>query len=154
MIFLHTELNTPFPGFLTPLQQTIFENMLQKEKLLKTSTVFSKYTFSYSDFLCSCLDYFKVICCRCGKGIPLLMCANCPLQIFQGLIQLRKLCNHPDLVTGGPRVFKNDKTNNNPELEYGFWRRSGKMIVVEALLKLWKKQGHKALFFTQSKQVG
>ncbi len=32
-------------------------------------------------------------------------------------------------------------------------RRSGKMIVVESLLKLWKEQGHKVLLFTQSRQM-
>lgn len=75
------------------------------------------------------------------------------LQIFAGLITLRKICNHPDLSTGGPRVFKGEKTDGDPTLEYGYWKRAGKMIVVEALLKLWKKQGHRALIFTQSKQV-
>ena len=74
-------------------------------------------------------------------------------QIFTGLITLRKICNHPDLSTGGPRVFRGEKTDNDPTLEYGFWKRAGKMIVVDALLKLWKKQGHRALIFTQSKQV-
>ena len=30
-------------------------------------------------------------------------------QVFAGLITLRKICNHPDLSTGGPRVFTHDK---------------------------------------------
>ena len=50
-------------------------------------------------------------------------------------------------------MFTRDKTDGDPTLEYGYWKRSGKMIVVESLLKLWKKQGHRALLFTQSKQV-
>ncbi|KAH3872046.1 hypothetical protein DPMN_035259 [Dreissena polymorpha] len=75
------------------------------------------------------------------------------LLVFSGLIQLRKICNHPDLATGGPRVFKGDNTGSDPALEYGYWRRAGKMIVVDALLKMWKKQGHRALLFTQSKQM-
>lgn len=49
---------------------------------------------------------------------------------------------------GGDSVDEND-----PAMEYGHWKRAGKMIVVDALLKLWKKQGHKVLLFTQSKQV-
>jgi DNA excision repair protein ERCC-6 len=73
--------------------------------------------------------------------------------VFSGLIQLRKICNHPDLATGGPRVFGGDNSDNDPTQEYGYWKRAGKMIVVDALLKLWKKQGHRALLFTQSKQV-
>lgn len=44
-------------------------------------------------------------------------------------------------------------TANDDVDEYGYWERSGKMIVVESLLKLWKKQGHKVLLFTQSRQV-
>ena len=81
------------------------------------------------------------------------------LQVFPGLITLRKVCNHPDLSTGGPKVFGpivNDKMDNVADGEvdeYGHWKRSGKMIVVESLLKLWKKQGHKVLLFTQSRQV-
>lgn len=36
---------------------------------------------------------------------------------------------------------------------YGHWKKSGKMIVVEALLKMWKKQNHRVLLFTQSVKV-
>ena len=39
------------------------------------------------------------------------------------------------------------------EETYGHWRRSGKMIVVESLLRLWSHQQHKVLLFTQSKQA-
>ena len=82
------------------------------------------------------------------------------LQVFPGLITLRKICNHPDLSTGGPRIFGpvgNDDVDDSAIAEadeYGYWKRSGKMIVVESLLRLWKKQGHKVLLFTQSRQVG
>lgn len=37
--------------------------------------------------------------------------------------------------------------------DFGYWKRSGKMIVVESLLKLWKEQQHKVLLFTQSRQM-
>ncbi len=37
------------------------------------------------------------------------------------------------------------------EESYGHWRRSGKMIVIESLLKLWKGQKHRVLMFSQSK---
>lgn len=72
------------------------------------------------------------------------------LQVFIGLIALRKICNHPDLHDGGPKHFGSN-VPEEPADEFGYWRRSGKMIVVESLLKLWKKQGHKVLFFTQSR---
>lgn len=37
--------------------------------------------------------------------------------------------------------------------KFGHWKRSGKMTVVRSLLKIWKKQGHRVLLFTQSRQV-
>ncbi len=78
-------------------------------------------------------------------------------QVFAGLITLRKICNHPDLVSGGPRLLiseSKDDENLPADLHYGYYKRSGKMIVVESLLKLWKQQNHRVLLFSQSKQVG
>merc|ERR1712008_574562 len=43
--------------------------------------------------------------------------------------------------------------NLEVEEEFGYWKRSGKLIVVESLLKLWRKQGHKVLLFTQSRKM-
>ena len=37
--------------------------------------------------------------------------------------------------------------------KYGFHKRSGKMIVVETLLKLWKKQNGRVLIFSQSRAM-
>lgn len=114
------------------------------------------------------------------------------LQIFSGLMTLRKLCNHPDLVTkeyqrdramvegrqqtseeGGGYVEEEEEgdgvgvievsskrlkvaggVRDSEEESYGFWRRSGKMIVIESLLKMWLGQKHKILLFSQSRQVG
>uniref|UniRef100_A0A8C4Z018 ERCC excision repair 6, chromatin remodeling factor n=1 Tax=Gadus morhua TaxID=8049 RepID=A0A8C4Z018_GADMO len=79
---------------------------------------------------------------------------NGDMQIFSGLISLRKICNHPDLLTGGPRLLKNVPEDQLTEEErFGFWRRSGKLMVVEALLRLWFRQGHRVLLFTQSRQM-
>ena len=70
--------------------------------------------------------------------------------LMNTIMQLRKICNHPDLYDGGPKHFGDADLNNlEPEEEFGYWKKSGKMIVVESLLKLWKKQGHKVLLFTQ-----
>ncbi|XP_042316777.1 DNA excision repair protein ERCC-6 isoform X2 [Sceloporus undulatus] len=41
----------------------------------------------------------------------------------------------------------------NEEDCFGFWKRSGKMIVIESLLKIWHKQDHRVLLFTQSRQM-
>lgn len=78
------------------------------------------------------------------------------LKVFVGLINLRKICNHPDLYDGGPKHFGINEEEEMllPEDEaYGYWRKSGKMIVTEALLKLWKRQGHRVLLFTQSRDI-
>ena len=37
------------------------------------------------------------------------------------------------------------------EESYGHWRRSGKMHVMESLLKMWKTHGHRVLVFSQSR---
>lgn len=97
-------------------------------------------------------------------------------------MKLRKLCNHPDLVTSDYHIIKgaelddedldngtaSDKlidtsrirqrrrqegVQRGEEEVYGHYSRSGKMIVVQTLLKIWLKQNHKVLLFTQSKLV-
>ncbi|NXW26948.1 ERCC6 protein, partial [Phaetusa simplex] len=79
---------------------------------------------------------------------------NGDMQIFSGLVALRKICNHPDLYSGGPRILKGVPDAEVEETDqFGYWKRSGKMIVVESLLKIWHKQGHRVLFFTQSRQM-
>lgn len=40
-----------------------------------------------------------------------------------------------------------------PDLAYGAYQRSGKMIVLRTLLRLWHEQGHKVLLFSQSRQM-
>lgn len=37
--------------------------------------------------------------------------------------------------------------------KFGYYKRSGKMVVVSALLKLWKKQNHRVLLFTQARSM-
>ncbi|XP_075933147.1 DNA excision repair protein ERCC-6 [Anarhichas minor] len=79
---------------------------------------------------------------------------NGGMQIFAGLIALRKICNHPDLFSGGPRILRGiPEEQLTKEEHFGFWKRSGKLIVVESLLRLWFKQGHRVLLFSQSRQM-
>uniref|UniRef100_A0A8C7YJR3 DNA excision repair protein ERCC-6 n=1 Tax=Oryzias sinensis TaxID=183150 RepID=A0A8C7YJR3_9TELE len=79
---------------------------------------------------------------------------NGDMQVFSGLIALRKICNHPDLFSGGPRMLKGIPEDQlTKEEHFGFWKRSGKLIVVESLLRLWFKQGHRVLLFSQSRQM-
>ena len=75
-------------------------------------------------------------------------------QVFPGLITLRKICNHPDLSTGGPQLFDlGFRDYAEGEREYGHWRRAGKMQVIDQLLRLWRQQDHRVLLFSQSKQM-
>ncbi|XP_006630380.2 DNA excision repair protein ERCC-6 [Lepisosteus oculatus] len=79
---------------------------------------------------------------------------NGEMQVFSGLIALRKICNHPDLFSGGPMILKGVPDEQLTEEErFGYWKRSGKLIVVESLLRLWHKQGHRVLLFSQSRQM-
>nr|XP_032805990.1 DNA excision repair protein ERCC-6 isoform X3 [Petromyzon marinus] len=96
-------------------------------------------------------------------------------QVFTALITLRKICNHPDLLTGGLNAEDDelapsvatiasvggggaDPTSSAAAAAtcgagFGYWRRSGKLLVVEALLRMWRRQGHRVLLFTQSRQM-
>lgn len=61
-----------------------------------------------------------------------------------GIDVLRKICNHPDLL-------EREHAAQNPD--YGNPERSGKMKVVEQVLKVWKDQGHRVLLFAQTQQM-
>ncbi|KAF7653492.1 hypothetical protein LDENG_00082040 [Lucifuga dentata] len=79
---------------------------------------------------------------------------NGDMQVFSGLIALRKICNHPDLFSGGPRMLRGIPEEQLTEEEhFGYWKRSGKLKVVESLLRLWFRQGQRVLLFTQSRQM-
>ncbi len=76
---------------------------------------------------------------------------NKKTNVFKALIYLRKLCNHSDLVI--PNHYDDFVKVSNEKNSYGYYKRSGKMVVVEKLLKLWKKQENRVLLFTQSRQM-
>lgn len=61
-----------------------------------------------------------------------------------GIDVLRKICNHPDLL-------EREQALQNPA--YGNPERSGKMKVVDQVLKVWKEQGHRVLLFAQTQQM-
>ncbi|VDN07262.1 unnamed protein product [Thelazia callipaeda] len=75
------------------------------------------------------------------------------MDAFVGLMTLRKLCNHPDLITGGPNKFNDYDVTVDEDMEFGAACRSGKMEVLKTLLKLWKRQDQKVLLFSQSRQM-
>ena len=61
-----------------------------------------------------------------------------------GIDILRKICNHPDLL---------DKNKWDSSTDYGDAARSGKMLVLDKILKHWIDSGQKALVFTQTQQM-
>lgn len=65
-------------------------------------------------------------------------------QVLFGIDIVRKICNHPDIINLSlPRT----------DADYGNPDRSGKMVVVRALLKMWKQQQHRVLLFCQTRQM-
>ncbi|XP_029202787.2 DNA excision repair protein ERCC-6-like [Acropora millepora] len=100
-----------------------------------------------------------------SKEVQAILAGN--YKVFPGLIMLRKICNHPDLTSEAGSLWKakqdelksdlgevTGEQEPDPEEGYGDWRRSGKMIVVDALLSMWQEQGHRVLVFSQTQQVG
>ena len=61
-----------------------------------------------------------------------------------GIDILRKICNHPDLL---------DKNKWDGGTDYGNPERSGKMLVLDKIVKHWVGDGDKALLFTQTQQT-
>ncbi|XP_073945039.1 DNA excision repair protein ERCC-6-like [Choristoneura fumiferana] len=70
-------------------------------------------------------------------------------RVLVALSTLRKICNHPDLYL----YEAQEECQEIDEETFGFWKRSGKMTVVHSLLKIWQKQGHRALIFSQSRAM-
>lgn len=66
-------------------------------------------------------------------------------QSLYGIDHLRKICNHPDLVSPGSK--------NRPNYKWGSAGKSGKMQVVKSLVHMWKRLGHKTLLFCQGVQM-
>ena len=70
------------------------------------------------------------------------------LQAFAGIDTLRKICNHPDLAT----KLADPPDYADPDCPLP-WQRSGKMVVLQQLLKLWQGGGHRVLIFSQTRQM-
>ncbi|XP_014603043.1 PREDICTED: DNA excision repair protein ERCC-6 isoform X1 [Polistes canadensis] len=78
-------------------------------------------------------------------------------RLLIALSALRKICNHPDLYLYTNQMMEDSDADIDlieEDLEkFGYWKRAGKMVVVQSLLKIWKKQGHRVLLFTQGRQM-
>ncbi|KAI8904392.1 SNF2 family N-terminal domain-containing protein [Gorgonomyces haynaldii] len=67
-------------------------------------------------------------------------------HVLAGIDILRKICNHPDLLEKDEFQVESDQV-------FGAVEKSGKLVVVEALLKMWHEEGHKVLLFSQGRQM-
>ncbi|KAL2725260.1 DNA excision repair protein ERCC-6-like isoform X1 [Vespula squamosa] len=75
-------------------------------------------------------------------------------RLLIALSALRKICNHPDLYLYTNEIDSDEDIDLSEDLDkFGYWKRAGKMVVVQSLLKIWKKQGHRVLLFTQGRQM-
>lgn len=70
-------------------------------------------------------------------------------RVLVALSTLRKICNHPDLYL----YEAQEEMEHIDEDKFGHWKRCGKMTVVNSLLKIWQKQGHRTLIFSQSRAM-
>ncbi|KAI1311575.1 hypothetical protein EDD11_003427 [Mortierella claussenii] len=61
-----------------------------------------------------------------------------------GIDLVRKICNHADIL--GREQHKDDP-------DYGHYSKSGKMVVVRALLQMWQKEKHRVLLFSQTRTM-
>ena len=65
-------------------------------------------------------------------------------EALGGIDVLRKIVNHPDLL---------ERTTQAHSEKYGEPERSGKLLVTEKVLGLWRTQGHRCLLFSQTQQM-
>ncbi|KAL7679851.1 putative helicase, P-loop containing nucleoside triphosphate hydrolase [Plasmopara halstedii] len=101
------------------------------------------------------------------------------IRPFRAIMILRHICNHPDLLTSFGngeladkkqqlydedeedldnlvsllnQVDQEDETEDGDHVpSFGDAASSGKMIVLQKILDLWKEQGHRVLIFTQTR---
>ena len=78
------------------------------------------------------------------------------MQLLKAVTVLRKICNHPDLISGPNRTDSNGCESSSSESDDEDYmdmerlaERSGKLQVLAKILPLWKEQGHKVIIFTQ-----
>jgi DNA excision repair protein ERCC-6 len=70
--------------------------------------------------------------------------------LLSAITMLRKCCNHPDLL-GTKLVREGDQPAGLAD--YGSPDRSGKLLVLQQVLRMWHQQGHRVLVFAQTRQV-
>ena len=83
-------------------------------------------------------------------------------QSFRAIMNLRKICNHPDLMgnVDEKMISLTSDSSSEEEDEQGkidydmdMINDAGKLEVLAKILPLWRKQGHRVLLFTQFKKM-
>ena len=77
-------------------------------------------------------------------------------QLLKAVTVLRKICNHPDLLSRPGRDGDDVSSSSSEEDFYDqeqLAERSGKLQVLSKILPLWQKQGHKVIIFTQWRKM-
>ena len=85
---------------------------------------------------------------------------------FAAITSLQKVCNHPHLVTWDGKLIgttKEHDANDDDEPRipgaeskregYGDWRMSGKMRVLNTVLRVWHTEGQRVIIFCQTRQM-
>lgn len=92
------------------------------------------------------------------------------LNLLYGITALRKICNHCDIplhandtdkclygsIHSKPKpmskiaLLPHEREDEEKLEDYGNWKRSGKMIVLDRVLTAWKKAGNRVLVFSQT----
>lgn len=97
------------------------------------------------------------------------------IRPFRAISILRHICNHPDLLatvgegskTDSGRTYSTTSTSyaqssaeevqrlaqRAPGVPYGDVEASGKMLVLQRVLRMWKQQGHRVLLFSQTRKM-
>ncbi|CDK25202.1 unnamed protein product [Kuraishia capsulata CBS 1993] len=96
---------------------------------------------------CKLTSYQRALYERFLKSEEMMSIWGRKRNMLFGVDVLRKICNFPDLVE--PNMQKKLQADTTIK----FTEKSGKLAVVKMLLELWRKEGHKALIFTQTRQM-
>lgn len=72
-------------------------------------------------------------------------------DVLFGIDILRKICNHPDLLL--PATNKTSSITQPTQSTSTHVSKSGKLQVLDSLLKLWHAEKHRVLVFSQSRRM-
>lgn len=82
---------------------------------------------------------------------------NGDMNLLAAISVLRKICNHPDIVREASRGrgTADDESRDLKGLngDYGSWKKSGKLQILNHILPTWLEAGSRVLLFSQSRMM-